>query len=47
MNEGNTECLYITSIVFGKNLIVEKLLAFSFELYHTIIKLIESYIVVN
>ena len=34
MNEGNTECLYITSIVYGKKLIMEKLLVFSFGLYH-------------
>ena len=47
MNAGNTECLYITSIVYGKKLIMEKLLAFSYELYHTNIKSIESYVVVN
>ena len=47
VNEGSKECLYITSIVFGKKLIMEKLLAFSYELYHTSIKLIESYVVVN
>ena len=29
MNEGNTECLYITSLVFGKKLIMEKLSAYS------------------
>ena len=47
MNDGNKECLYITSIVFGKKLVVETLLAFSIGLYHTTIKPIESYIVVN
>ena len=47
MNGGNVECLYITSIVYGKKLIVEKLSAFSSGLYHTTIKLIESYVVVN
>ena len=47
MNEDNTKCFYITSIVYGKKLIVEKLLAFSFGLYCTSIKLIESYVVVN
>ena len=47
MNEGITECVYITSIVFGKKLIVEKLSAFSYELYPTNIKSIESYFVVN
>ena len=40
MNLGNIECLYITSIVFGKKLIVEKLLAFSYGLYHMTIKLL-------
>ena len=37
MNEGNTKCLYITSIVYGKKLTIEKFLAFSSGLYHTII----------
>ena len=47
MNEGNIECLYITSIVYGKKLIMEKLSAFSSRLYHTNIKPIELYVVVN
>ena len=47
MNEGNTKCLYITSIFYGKKLIMEKLLVFSSRLYHTNIKPIESYIVMN
>ena len=47
MNEGNKECLYITSIISGKKIVVEKLSAFSSGLYHTIIKSIESNIVVN
>ena len=47
MNECNKECLYITSIIFGKNMVVEKILAFSFGLYHTIIKPIKSYTVMN
>ena len=47
MNEGNKECLYITSIVFDKKLIIEKLSAFSYGLYHTNIKSIESYVIVN
>ena len=47
MNEGNIECLYITSIVSGKKIIMEKLLAFSSGLYHTNIKPIESYVVVT
>ena len=47
MNESKTECLYINSIVYGKKLIMEKLSAFSSRLYHTNIKSIESYVVVN
>ena len=47
MNDGNKECLYITSIVSGKKLVIETLLAFSTGLYHTTIKPIESYVVVN
>ena len=47
MNDDNKEFLYITSIVYGKKLVVETLSAFSTRLYHTIIKPIESYVVVN
>ena len=47
MNEGNIEGLYITSIVFDKKLIMEKLSTYSFGLYHTNIKSIESYVIVN
>ena len=47
MKEGNVEYLYIPFIMFGQRLKVEKLSAFSFGLHHTIIKLIESYVVVN
>ena len=47
MNEGNKECLYITSIIYGKKIVVKKLPAFSSGLYHTTIKLIESYVVMN
>ena len=47
MKEGNKECLYITSIISGKKIIAEKLLAFSYGLYHTTIKSIESNVVVN
>ena len=46
MNEGYTECLYITSIVYGKKLIMEKLSVYS-RLHHTNIKSIESYVVMN
>ena len=41
INEGNTECLYITSIIYDKKLIMEKLSAYSSRLYHTNIKSIE------
>ena len=47
MNENNTECLCITFIVFDKKLIMEKLSAYSSRLYHTNIKTIKSYVVVN
>ena len=47
INEDNIECIYITSIISSKKLIMENLSAFSSGLYHTNIKLIESYIVVN
>ena len=47
MNEENVEYLYITSIISGQKLIMEKLPAFSSRLYHTTIKPIESYVVVN
>ena len=47
MNEGNVEYLYITSFIFGQKLRVEKLSTFSFGLYHTTIKPIESYFVMN
>ena len=47
MNEVSKECHYITSIVYGKKLIVEKLSAFSSKLYHIAINSIESYVVMN
>ena len=47
MNDGNKECLYITSIVSGKKLVIETLLAFFTGLYHTPINPIESYVVVS
>ena len=47
MSEGNVECLYITSIVSIKKLIMEKLSAFSSGLYHTNMKHIESYVILN
>ena len=47
MNGDNVEHLYITSIISGQKLIMEKLSAFSSRLYHTTIKPIESYFVMN
>ena len=47
MNEGNKENLYITSIIYGKKIVAEKLPAFSSGLYHTTIKSIESNAVMN
>ena len=47
MNEDNVEYLYITSIISGQKLIMEKLSAFLSRLYHTIIKSIESYVIMN
>ena len=47
MNEDNVEYLYITSIISDQKLIMEKLSTFSYGLYHTTIKPIESYVVVN
>ena len=47
MDDGNKEYLYITSIVSGKKLVVETFSAFSTGLYHTTIKPIESYVVMN
>ena len=47
MNEDNVGYLYITSIISGQKLIMEKLPTFSSGLYHTTIKSIESYVVMN
>ena len=47
MNEENVEYLYITSIICGQKLIIEKLPTFSFGLYHATVKPIKSYVVVN
>ena len=47
MNEGNKESLYITSIISRKTIVAKKLSAFSIGLYHTTIKPIESYAVMN
>ena len=40
MNEGNTKCLYNTSIVYDKKLIVKKLSIFTFRLNNKTIKLV-------
>ena len=37
MNEDNKDSLYITSIIYEKNIVAEKLPPFFFELYHTTI----------
>ena len=47
VNEGNKESLYITSIIYGKNIVAKKLPTFSSGLYHMTIKPIESYAVMN
>ena len=47
INDCSKECLYITSIVYDKKLIMEKLSTFSYGLCHTNIKPIESYVIVN
>ena len=47
MKEGNTKYIYITSIVYGKKLIMKNFPAFSYGLYLTNIKSIESYVIVN
>ena len=46
-NKDNVEYIYSTSIISGQKLIMEKLPTFSSDLYHTTIKSIESYVVVN
>ena len=47
MNEGNKESLYVTSIIYGKKNVAEKLPTFSSRLYHKTIKPMESYVVMN
>jgi hypothetical protein len=46
-NEDSDEYLYITSIILGHELILEKLLAFSSGLYYTTIRTIESHVVMH
>ena len=47
MNEDNIEYLYITPIISGQKRIMKKLSTFSSGLYHTTIKPIESYVIMN
>ena len=47
MNNGSNEYLLITSIIFGKKHILKKLHSYSSGLYQTIIRPIESYVVIN
>ena len=47
MNDDSNEYLLITSIIFGEKHILEKLPCYSCGLYQTIIKPIESYVVIN
>jgi hypothetical protein len=46
-NEGSDEYLYITSIISSQKLILEKLSAFSSELYYRTIRTIESHVVMH
>jgi hypothetical protein len=46
-NEGNDEYFYITSIISGQKLILEKLTAFSSGIYYTTIRIIESHVVMH
>jgi hypothetical protein len=46
-NECSNKYLYITSIILGQKLILEKLLAFSFGLYYTTIRIIESHVLMH
>jgi hypothetical protein len=47
INEGSDEYLYITSIILGQKLILEKLFVFSSGLYYTTIRIIKSYVVMH
>ena len=46
-NEGNEEYLYITSMISGQKLVLEKLHIFSSKLYYTTIKTIEENVTVH
>ena len=46
-NEGNEEYLYITSMISGQKLVLEKLHIFSFGLYYTSMRTIEANVTVH
>ena len=46
-NEGNEEFLYITSIVSGQKLILEKLHIFFFELYYITMRTVETNVAIH
>ena len=46
-NEGNEEFLYITSIVSGQKLILEKMPIFSFRLYYTTMRTVETNVAIH
>jgi len=46
-NEGSKEFLYITLIVLGQKLILEKLSIFSFGLYYTTMKIVETNVAIH
>ena len=46
-NEGSEEFLYITSIVSGQKLILEKLSIFSSVLYYTTMRIVETNIAIH
>nr|CAN64376.1 hypothetical protein VITISV_004557 [Vitis vinifera] len=47
MNDGSNKYIFITLVILGKKHILEKLISYSYGLYRTITRLIESYAVMN
>ena len=47
MNDGSNEYIFITLVIFGKKHILEKLISYSYGLYRTITRLVESYAIMN
>ena len=47
MNHDENEYLLITSIIYGQKCILKQLTSLSYGLYQTIIRSIESYVVMN